>query len=302
MENFDDLLNSVSAEEQNGAPPQLSKEDYAEKKKAEREEVFALSDSAAMEVAADDEKFEQFLDVQGQFDRYSAVNALLIMAQKPEASRLGSFDYWKQRNCSIRPGQTAISILEPHEYTKEDGSTGIGYNVRKVFDISQADTRKLKASPSQSYTERQLLQALILKAPVKITGVDELPDDAPSDLGAITDPATGDIAVRKGMEFSDTFRCLAQELSYVEINRSAEDTPSDQDFTSYGAAYLLCKKYGVDTKSFDFENTSEYFGGMEAQDVKRELSDIRNAAESISGRMAHHLEAQQKAARSGEAR
>ena len=82
--------------------------------------------------------------MQSTFGRYSAVNALLILAQKPEAARLGSFDYWKSQNGFVKPGQSGISILEPlKEYEREDGSTAVGYNVKKVFDISQIDAREL---------------------------------------------------------------------------------------------------------------------------------------------------------------
>ncbi len=49
MNNYDDLLNNAPAEPQSG---QLSKEEYADKKRAEREEVFDLSDGTALEVSA----------------------------------------------------------------------------------------------------------------------------------------------------------------------------------------------------------------------------------------------------------
>ena len=294
MANYDDLLNNAPAEE-SGAP-QLSKEEYAAKKKAEREDVFALSDETALDVAGDGGKFGQFLDLQARLDRYSAVNALLTFAKNPNASRLGSFDYWKRQNCSVKPGQTAIAILEPHEYTKEDGSPGTGYDVRKVFDISQVDTRKLRNTPPPHYAERQLLGALISKYPMKIIGVDELPDDR----GAMTDP-DGSILVRKGMEFSDTFRAVAFEMACAEVATDPE-LSAGQEFCAYSATYLLCKKYGADTRSFSFDSVPDMFAGMDAQEVKGELTQIRDAAEAISGRMARQLETQQKAAKNNDAR
>jgi len=302
MANFDDLLSNTPAEE-SGAP-QLSSEEYAAKKKAEREEVFELSDQTAMEVSADGGAFQSFLDLQGRLDRYSAVNALLVFAQNKDASRLGSFDYWKRQNCSVRPGQTAISILEPHEYAKEDGSPGTGYNVKKVFDISQIDTRKLRNAPTPNYTERQILGALISKYPMKIIGVDELPEgrfgESSAHLGAMTD-VDGSILVRKGMEFSETFRSVAYEMAGAELATDPELSP-EQEFSAYSATYLLCKKYGADMREFDFDKVSDVFDGMEAQDVKGELSQIRDAFENISGRMARQLETQNRAAKSQEAR
>ncbi|MDR1616003.1 MAG: ssDNA-binding domain-containing protein [Syntrophomonadaceae bacterium] len=296
MANYDDLLDNASAEEHNG---QLSKDDYAAKKKAEREEIFNLSDDTAMGVSCDSEKFRQYLDLHSRFDRYSVVNTLLILAQKADSSRLGDFDHWKKQGGFVKPGQTAISILEPQSYVKDDGTPGTGYNIKKVFDVSQVDTRKIRAlaTPAASYSERQLLSALISKAPVKITGVDELPGG----LGAMTDPETGGISVRKGMEFADTFMCVARELSNADLT-TGPDTQADPRFSAYSAAYLLCKKYGVDTQNFDFSNAPSVFDGMNAQAVKAELSQIRDVAENISERMARQLEAQAKAAKNQEAR
>jgi len=303
MVNFDDLLTNVPTEEQN--TPQLSKEDYAAKKKTERDNVFALSDDTALHASGNGEQFRSFLDVQGQFDRYSAVNALLIYAQQEslpneKATRLGSFDYWKKSDCSVKPGQMAIDILEPHEYKKEDGSPGTGYNVKKVFDISQVDTRKLRVAPIPNYTDRQLLGALIPPKSSQfptVNGVDELPDD----LGAKYDPETDSISVRKGMEFADTFRALAQELSYADLT-TGPDTQADPAFSAYCASYLLCSKYGIDKEGFSFEEAPGVFEDMDAQTIKGELSQIRDVVEDISGRMARQLEAAQKAAKNNEAR
>lgn len=294
MANFDDLLNNAPAEGQSG---QLSKEDYAAKMQAEREDLFTLSDNAAMEVAGDGDMFRQYLDVQSTFSRYSAVNALLIMAQNPEATRVAAFDFWKDKGGYIKKGETGISILEPHSYTKEDGTPGTGYNVKKVFDISQVDTRKMKAAaPAPNYTERQLLQALISKYPMKITGVDELPDN----LGAMTDH-DGSILVRRGMGFSDTFRAVAYEMACAELATDPELSP-EQEFSAYSATYLLCKKYSADTQEFNFDNVGSVLDGMDAQEVKEGLSQIRDAADSISGRMVKQLDAVSKTARNQEAR
>lgn len=301
MNNFDDLLNNTPVMEQN---VQLSKEDYIAKKQAERDAIFELSDNTALEVSADGDKFRQYLDVQARFDRYSAPNTLLILAQKPEATRIGNFDYWKSQGGFVKPGQTGISILEPHDYIKEDGSPGTGYNIKKVFDISQIDARKLRASSPPNYSERQILGALISKYPMKIVGLDKMPEgrfgESTEHLGAMTDP-DGNILVRKGMEFSDTFRSIAYEMACAELATDPELSP-EQEFGAYSATYMLCKKYGADTQSFDFDKAGSVFEGMEAQAVKGELSQIRDAAENISGRMVRQLDTAQKASRNQEAR
>lgn len=300
MNSFDDLLNNPNPEQSGG---QLSKEEYAAKKQAERDAVFTVSDQAAMAVSCDGDKFQQYLDIQSKFDRYSTVNVLLIMAQKPEATRVGSFEFWKEKGGYVKPGQTAISILEPHEYTKEDGTTGTGYNLKKVFDASQVDTRKVKApTPAPTYTDRQLLQALISKAPVKIVGVDAMPDYAPKGQGAIFNLSSNEIFVQKGMEFKDTFQSVAQELALAEIGRDPNNVPDNPEFSAYSAAYILCKKYSVDTQNFSFTEAPYVLDGMDAQAVKGELAQIRNAAENIDRRMVKQLDAVTKAAKEQDAR
>ena len=57
--------------------PQLSPEEYKEKKRAEKEAVYQMLDDTAAEVVQSPEKFKGYLDVQSRMDRYTANNALL---------------------------------------------------------------------------------------------------------------------------------------------------------------------------------------------------------------------------------
>ena len=297
MNNFDDILNNTPEQEQNGEQ-QFSKEDYAAKKRAERDDLFALSSDTASEVANDGGKFRQYMDVQSQFDRYSAVNSLLILAQNPEATRLGSFDHWKNKNASVKTGETGISILEPHEYTKEDGKPGVGYNVKKVFDISQVHTQKMTPDPAPpKHSERQIMAALVHRSPVQINGVDALAGGA----GAQTNPDTGEISVRRGMEFTDAFSSVSKELAAAELN--TKDEPRiDKDFSAYCVSYLLCKKHGVDTSNYNFSEVGKVFEYLDAQEMKGEFQTIRDTFSDISSRMNKQLESLQKTARNNEAR
>ena len=46
--------------------PRLSKEEYAEKKRAEKDGVYQLADEAAKEIVSSPEKFKAFLDTQSR--------------------------------------------------------------------------------------------------------------------------------------------------------------------------------------------------------------------------------------------
>jgi hypothetical protein len=297
MSNFDGLLSNSAPDEQQGGQP-FSKEEFAAKKKDEREELYARLDATAMSVAADPGAFRQYLDLQGRLGRYTAVNTLLVLSKNPEAERLGDLSYWRGQKVFIRKDEirNPIQILEPgDQYRREDGTIGTYYNVKQVYDISQAE-RKILPPAQPKHTERQIIQALISKYPMKIMSVDGLPDNR----GAMTD-ADGSILVRKGMEFSDTFRSVAYEMACAELATDPE-LSEGQEFCAYSATYVLCKKYGAETGEFSFDKVGDMFNGMDAREVKGELSQIRDAADAISGRMAKQLDAVQKTARAQEAR
>ena len=110
-----------------------SPEEWAEKKQAEKDDIYKRVDETALDVVSNPEHFENYLNTQSRLDRYSAVNTLLIYSQKPEASQLKSYADWAQDNVRVKRGEKSISMLEPTEYIKKDGSQGIAYNVKKVF-------------------------------------------------------------------------------------------------------------------------------------------------------------------------
>ena len=159
------MTNDFKPAKTGGNSPRLSKEEYAEKKRAEK--VYQMIDDAACEVVSDPEKFKAFLDTQARVDRYSAANALLIYNQLPEAMQLKDFDDWGKDNVKIVKGAKSISILEPVEYTRRDGTPGISYNVKRVFDVSQTNGRKPPA-PSVNRDPKSLITTMLDASPVAV--------------------------------------------------------------------------------------------------------------------------------------
>ena len=67
------MTNDFKNKQSSGArPPRLSPEEYAAKKKAEKEAIYQLLDNTASEVVQSPEKFKAYLDVQSRMDRYTA--------------------------------------------------------------------------------------------------------------------------------------------------------------------------------------------------------------------------------------
>lgn len=260
--------------------------------KNNRSRCYEMSEQMTAAVATDGQAFQQYLDVQSRFDRYTANNALLIMAQNPDAQKIGDYGYWRDQGAYVKRQErnNPILIMEPgKEYEREDGSTGTYYNAKKVYDISQTTAGDKIQQAQTEITDTQLVRAVVNNPPVAIVAAE--PDQMPEDKGALFEPEESCIYVRKGMSAQEIFRSVTPELALAEFADGDKNYDRNEDaFHAYCASYLLCKKYGVDTQGFEFTHAPEFFEGMEPQEVRGELAKARDAANNISSRMAKVLE------------
>ena len=283
MSNYDDIF-EVQPEDIEEQKP-FDKEEWATRKKQERDDAFALIDDTAERMRTDPEMFRTYLDVQARFDRYSVGNAILIAAQNPNATQLSDIKALNGSGVFVKKGESGIVLLEPgEEYSREDGSVGVSYKTKKVFDISQT-TGMTKTVPKVSRDGRMLLKALIHDAPCSIT----ISDDLDESSFAVYDPEQKTVFVRKGMDAPDIFRGLAQELAHAHLDKGEYDR-DENAFAAYCVSYILCERNGIPTDSFDFDRVSESCSDMDAKTMRAELSKIRDTANEISSDMSAVLE------------
>lgn len=325
MNSYDDIFADQPVINSDPEPQELpfDKERWAAGKKEDREKAFALINDAAIQLTASDEALRNYLDIQSRFDRYSVGNALLIAMQMPEATKLADFDTWVKEGARIEEGSTAITILEPgKEYAKEAGGTGVFWNTKKVFDVSQtsssrtahrsfppdgekfarsvapplptesfdsAGTPKRHDMPKVSLDARVMLRALIHNAPCEL----ELSNNMAAPFNAVYNPDKKEILLRQGLDAPTIFRDLSQELALAHMDKGGYSR-SSCIFTANCASYILCRRNGIPVDSFSFERKPEDFKNMQGQEVRAELSKIRDVANTITADMRQYLEAQNR--------
>lgn len=281
------MTNDFKPKKAGGNQPKLSKEEYAEKKKAEKERVYQMVDDTAMQIVNDPEKFRAFLDTQSRMDRYSAANALLIFNQLPEATQLKDFDDWGKDNVKIVKGAKSISILEPVEYARQDGTTGISYNVKKMFDVSQTNGRQTPAV-SVNRDPKALITTMLDACPVEVEATNELPYP---NMAAFYNNEKQTLYVKRNVGDSVAVaQCVAQEIGHAQLSINS-DTYSRRDmgFQAVCIGYMLCKKYGVDTQNFAIDRIPESLKEKEPKEIRAELSKTRNAMSEINSRISEEL-------------
>ena len=295
MENFDDLI-APQPEQRVDTP--FDKNAWAARKQQERDGVYAMLDNYAAEMSGDGDLFQSYLDVQARFDRYSVSNAILIAAQMPEATKLADFDHWKEGGVYVKRGAEAITILEPgKEYTRqEDGTTGVFYNPKKVFDISQTSSRQ-RTVPPIARDERLLLKALMNNAPCRFSISNNLPEGTNMAYYA----QNNIIYVRQGLDAPTIFRGLAQELARAHMDKGGI-TCQNPDFTAYSVSYMLCKRNGLSVEQFSFAEMPDEYYQMDAKAIRAEVGTIRDVAGTITANMNRLFAAQEKAQKNHDAR
>ena len=59
--------------------------------------------------------------------------------------------------------------------------------------------------------------------------------------------------------------------TFITFVTSPPEVRSENEFGCYCTAYMICNRYGVDTKPFNFDKAPEMFEGKENKDVRSVL-------------------------------
>ena len=262
----------------------FNKEEWAAQKQEQRKAAYELIDNTCSEMMVDGGAFQQYLDVQGHFDRYSVNNAILVSAQMPEATQLKDYGSWKQSRAYVDKDAQKITILEPgKEYEREDGSKAVGYNAKVVYDISQTSAKD-RQQPQEAKTMRELVSAMIDASPVSFVPVDDL------ELPAFYDSAQQTIFIKTGLSEEQLFVSMAKEVSAAVFDFKHKESRDASEFKSFCVAYMVSSRYGVDTKGFNFDKLPKEFEGMETQEFKGQLGSMRDVLGEIQSDMYKSLE------------
>ncbi len=252
---------------------------WAEKKKAQRQEVYDKMEQYLEMLPMDEGRFRQYLTVASRFYQSSVGNLALIADQKPEATRHQTYEGWNKENISIRKGEQSFSILVPNgTYRKSDGKTGTNFDVQKVFDISQT-TAIIPAPATQDM--RLNLKALMLRptCPIQVS-------DQQNNAVYVVDQKQ--VLVGRNQDMEATFRSLTMALAHAELAKSMEDYLPGKPVNAFYArcvSYIMCCRYGVDVREYNFMDMPMILGNCNTKELRQHLSIIRTTTVAMIDRM-----------------
>lgn len=244
---------------------------WAAKKQSARQAAYDQIEQYLDGLLMEDGRFSQYLTVQGHFPQCSVGNAILIAAQKPEATYYRTYADWSKENISIRRGEKSFSLLVPNgTYTGKDGRTRTNFEVQKVFDISQ--TNAVPKEPALNV--RQSLQAFLMRPVCPVQVLDR-------SGGAVYVPEGNRVEIGRGLSVEETFRTLSLAFAHGELAKRIPDyRPSDPQNNLYARciSWVVCTRYGVDARDYNVMDAANVLGGCNNQELRQHLSVIRDTA------------------------
>ena len=187
-------------------------------KKAEREAVWVQVDARMGEVLADAPALRKFLDFMSK-SRNSLPNQLLLSGQNADITDARTFQQWKDAGRHIRTGEEGYTAIVGQVY-ENNGRKASGYNIGKVFDITQ--TRGRPIPPPAEYQVDELIAAAIESSPVPIQISDSLPDG----IQAQYVPKNRTIYVRNGMDAGTTLCAIVRECAQADFHKDYTAKPT----------------------------------------------------------------------------
>ena len=268
MQSISDLIKAKSSQDQT----------WREERQAERGTLSEMRDAALEEITTSPEAYQRFLMLQGDNMQYSVGNVALVMFQMPQATKIGTTDYWHSLGRYVRDDamqEGAKVFVPPRDRQRR------GYLMGNCYDISQTTGKPMKEpQPLVSNTERRntALAALMRYSPVPIV------EDNTLETPAYYDPGRLELAVNSTYTDTEVFSALATEISYARIHDKGRNTDFDRgtyrlDAESIG--YLICRKFGVDQPMPQTDNLLELYDGYDAASRGETLEMLRKTARNI---------------------
>ena len=212
MSEIDEILgtrnnnNNYTTNRTNNYKP--NKNSWKEQQNKDRQAVYDTMDRMATIVGNDSVKFQEYLDIQSRFAKYSVGNCLVILEKAPDSTQIKDKQSWNEKGIELKENAKAIKILEP---SKSNGRTY--YNPKDVFDITQTNSTK-KEENAINYGDRKLLEALLFDCKVPRKAVDTLQN---GEIGSEYNKTENILYVCKGMDRETLFQTLCQEMGNIEM-------------------------------------------------------------------------------------
>jgi hypothetical protein len=199
------------------------------------------------------ESWLAWLGMASRFRAYSFRNQLLILAQRPEATRVAGFRAWQSLGRQVSRGQKGIAILAPsirkvaETETADAKSIVTGFRFVTVFDVSQTtgDDLPEMAFPEVHGTDADLYARLVAVAGrhgLEVATVDSGPNGARGWF----ERSAKRITIVESYPLASRTRTLIHELGHAFDDDLVPADRAEAELVAESVAFLVGTALGVD--------------------------------------------------------
>ncbi len=228
-----------------------------------------------------------FLAFHARFHRYSAANALLILSQRPDATRVAGLSTWNRLGYRVRAGEKALWIWAPvlrkgvDATTGEEGETLVGFRPAPVFDACQLANLDEKPLPSLFTPLPDDVEDLYQRVRGRIEGERIVVDERPLPMGVQGVSLGGTIFVRTGLDSRNRLAVLLHELAHELAHRGEAQRAKPvalRELEAESTAYLVGAALGL-----EIPHSADYVlgHGMDAAALRASLGTIQALARRV---------------------
>lgn len=230
--------------------------------------------------------FADFLKTMSRFHEYSANNIMLIMTQRPDASKVAGYRKWQDLGRQVKRGEQAIKIFVPHLYRDkndldEEGKPReklAGYGIGNVFDIAQTDGKPLPEPPRAKKLETQSARGDQL-----YTALAGLMDRCgvttkrlPGPHNGFYRPADKLIVVNFKLHGDQAAKTLAHEAAHAVAGNRGLEAREDAETVAESSAFVVLNHFGIDSSEYTFPYVAAWAANRKV--LQRNLSAIQQTS------------------------
>lgn len=278
----------------------------SEQQQQERQEKLSEAMSLlerGIEGILDSEGFANYLRTMARFHTYSFNNVALIVAQRPEATRVAGYKSWQALGRQVRKGEKGLIVFVPHRKRVREGletdqqaqqaageqataqaHTITGFGLGRVFDIAQTEGEPLPEPPAAQALNGEGESEIGTRIDRRLSGflIEEGVRLSSEDTGRANGyyrPADRFIAISNQLSGDQRTKTLVHEAAHYLADHRGTVTREDAETVAESSAFVVLAHYGIDAGSYSFPYVARW-----AQDkavLRRNLSEVQGVAAGL---------------------
>ena len=231
------------------------------------ERLEALHEQLVAKTAAltTSEGWTAYLEFAAKFHNYSLNNLLLILCQRPDATRVAAYRKWQSLGRQVRKGEKSIGIFAPMVRKSEDADGKerryvSGFRIVSVFDVSQTDGDALPEDVTRpTLLAGEAPEGLWESLASVVTDHGYTLRLGPSEHGenGYTRPSDSLIQITEGLSPAQSCKTLAHEIGHMLLH--CEDATLCADALAHrnvaeveaeSIAHLIMAEHGIASDAY----------------------------------------------------